>query len=1262
MDWVTATDLTHWSDERASEGILPLVVRRLIHTLTDRRAVLDVPTGDSVSTGGWDGLVEVGKGTEHIPAGQSVWEIGTSKGIKGKADGDYAKRTAEPSEVVPAETTFVFVTSRRWPLGKKRWVDAKRAEGTWKDVRVLDADDLECMLEQAPAVALWLAERMGKITGAFQSLEEYWEDWSSETEPAISTDLVIAGREENAHELFQWAAEHPPSKRAVHAHTPDEAIAFLAAALYGEGSAKAEAALARTIIVRDAAAFQAAKRWKSPLVVVVLNSGEIENPAAAVSKGHHVLVPLGYTVGRRDEMTTLFRPTRHAFTEALQELGFEEAEAEALAVRTGCTLSAYRRHRGAFDRPCWATPESLRLLIPAFLAGAWVDDHGGRVANESAGDRDFIAALARQPYHDYRAALTALTTVPDAPVMRVKGYWRITAPVDALHRLAPYLSDEHLRTLRELAFELLSQRDPALDLPPGERYMAQIRGKVLEHSGALREGILGTLALLTHFTEGLETLHTSTRPQDVGFHLVRDLLSGAPPERWLSLAGNMDDLAEVSPRAFLAAVEESLTHEASPVMALFEEEGDVFTGGCRHASLLWGLESLAWEPRLLPRACLALAGLAARDPGGRWANRPSGSLRDIFLPWRPATFASLDDRMAALDAVVAAQPEVGWSLLVSLAPKRHDATSGTRHPHWLPVAGVAQRPKTIPDLRRDTQPILDRIESQVSTNARRWGDLFDADFSAFPPDYRRRLLQNLIDQARNDQVCGDREALRTKIRRYHYVLCLHDDVPSAETEPLVELEALLSPEEPMARHRWLFENAWVDIPGTRRTEQEIADTRRFEALDDIVSAYGLAGVIDFVEKVGDPVQVAFAAAKRADVDALDGLVQQQAARTPSEAFRSFLAVYISLRHGGLGWASTKEFLARGKADGWPTESVLSVFLGLPVTQETWEQLEEGWELVANAYWKRVNLWRIDPKDSVLYEKAMVKALDVGRAADVIEAIGGFGSSISVSTPLICDALRNLATEAQSGEQSARNLGHSIVELFKALDERDDISDSEIAALEFPFCKAFEHTARPEMACHRLLAQSPSDFVTLIKWLYKRDDGQEDENSAAEELRNAAEFSWTVLRTWRLIPGRMADGKISEAELLAWVQEARELCREARRLRSADSRIGELLAHAPADEEGVWPCLPVRNTVESVANAEILSGLYTGLANKRGVTTRSLYEGGQQERELAAKYRSWADAQRARWPTVATTLDDLAEHYEREANMHDEEVDRRRLRD
>lgn len=961
-------------------------------------------------------------------------------------------------------------------------------------------------------------------------------------------------------------------------------------------------------------------------------------------------------------MITLLRPTRHSFTEALKQLGFEEAEAEALAVRTGCTLSAYRRDRGAFHRPSWATPDKLRLLIPAFLAGSWVDDQR-RGRGEKTGDRDFIAALAGQSYVDYRTALIELTTVPDAQVMRVKDYWRITTPVDALHLIAPYLSDEHLETLHGKAFELLSQRDPALDLPLDKRYMAQVWGKVLDHSGTLREGVLGTLALLTHFTEGLEDLHTTTRPRDVGYRLVHDLLFRAHAESWLSLAGNLDDLAEVSPQAFLDAVEESFRYDIPPIMALFEEEGDAFTGGCHHASLLWGLEALAWEPRYLPRACRALAELAAHDPGGTWANRPNSSLRNILLPWRPGTFASLKDRMDALDAVLATQPEVGWSLLISLAPKLHDTTSGTRHPHWLPVSGVAQTPKTMVELWHNIQPILDRIEKQVGSNAERWGDLCEANLFAFPSEYRQRLLRTLIDLVRNRHLDEGLEALRTKVRQYHYFLMLQNDVASAEVEPLVELEDLLSPDEPMARHKWLFDNAWVDIPSARPDEQEVAQEHRSSALDDIVSVYGLDGIISFVEMVGDPVQIALTAAERPEDISLDELVKLHAKNEPSTAFSQFLMAYVSLRYNHRGWEWAEELLERTKAEWWPMESVLSVFFGFPATQETQTLLEETWQTLLDEYWKRVNLLRINQKDPAFCETAMEKALDAGRAAEVINRIGAARSAAQLSTSLICRALRDLAMEAQNLQRSAQNLGHPIKELFKLLDERDDISDAEIAALEVPFRKAFEHTDRSEMAFHRLIAASPSDFTTLITWLYKRDDGQEDDEEASVgELHNRVELSWIILDNWRLIPGRKTDGEIDEAELLAWVQEARDICSKVHRLRPADRNIGKLLANAPADDDGVWPCLSVRKTIQAIANSDILSALQNGLFNKRGVFSKGIYEGGKQERELAARYRTWAYAQRAHWPAVASVLDSLADTYEREAEEWDAEVSRRRLKD
>jgi hypothetical protein len=40
-------------------------------------------------------------------------------------------------------------------------------------------------------------------------------------------------------------------------------------------------------------------------------------------------------------------------------------------------------------------------------------------------------------------------------------------------------------------------------------------------------------------------------------------------------------------------------------------------------------------------------------------------------------------------------------------------------------------------------------------------------------------------------------------------------------------------------------------------------------------------------------------------------------------------------------------------------------------------------------------------------------------------------------------------------------------------------------------------------------------------------------------------------------------------------------------------------------------------------------------NQRGATVRGLYDGGRQERQLAEKYRAWADQVRDEWPARAS---------------------------
>ncbi len=96
-----------------------------------------------------------------------------------------------------------------------------------------------------------------------------------------------------------------------------------------------------------------------------------------------------------------------------------------------------------------------------------------------------------------------------------------------------------------------------------------------------------------------------------------------------------------------------------------------------------------------------------------------------------------------------------------------------------------------------------------------------------------------------------------------------------------------------------------------------------------------------------------------------------------------------------------------------------------------------------------------------------------------------------------------------------------------------------------------------------------------------------------------------------------------------------------------------LAKAPGGEDGIWPCEAVCEAMEGTASPEIGQGFYIGVVNARGAHVRA--EGGEQERELALKYRAWAERLHFEYPYVAGVLENIAASYEREAQWHDTEA-------
>jgi hypothetical protein len=465
---LTSADLDDWSRRKDSEGHLPTLVRRLIMA-TVRPDWIRMPAAEGVALAGLDGVVSVSGGAPpYVPAGDSVWELGTNEAKRKKAVDDYEKRTKATPEEERAKTTYVCVLSRRWGSGA-RWVaDMRARDDGWKDIVVLAADELALWLESCPGVEAWLREHLGMGSLGDIGISDWFARWSKQTDPQTPAGVLTAGRRQDAIRVLD-AFDASPSAVPVAASSVEEAVAFVAAALLlGPGPDPAatesevpssdaiggdadepepkpdpairrpetlEALRERTIVIEDQDGW---RRWSMHAVPHILVPLFIPDSASdAIDTGHHVVLPQLARAAHQDGRLLPLDP--QAATTAWQATGADFYRAQEYAFASRRNLGSLRRRLSRYGQqvPVWAAAPSASLLASMLLAGGW--DAGAE------GDQEVLAALAE--HESWRAlskALVPLTLGEDPPLNVLEDLWDfvdVAASSTGLRRLGCRTSD-----------------------------------------------------------------------------------------------------------------------------------------------------------------------------------------------------------------------------------------------------------------------------------------------------------------------------------------------------------------------------------------------------------------------------------------------------------------------------------------------------------------------------------------------------------------------------------------------------------------------------------------------------------------------------------------------------------------------------------------------------------------------------------------------------------------------------------------------------
>ncbi len=1224
-NWVKAQDLDKWSDKQVTRSILPDLIRRLVRATGKGLQRVEFPSYEQTQRRGWDGIVIANENDEHVPLGTSVWELSVNKDPKKKANTDFEKRTNKTLGLDPSQTVFIYVTTRNWQ-NKDEWVSEKKLLAKWKDVRVYDSAALEEWLMRSPAVDVWTANLIGKRTEGLSSIENYWDNIQAMTQPSLNSDVFLASRDEQIKDLERRLTVKPDSIEIV-ARSHDEIIDFFAAFCIDQESSNGRF-LSNTLIVDDKNAWgHIIEAHDAELILIPRYPFEIsiENKVEANRKGHWVIVPSVRELGSIKDKMILQRPYYNDIERALIACGLSESEARSKALQARGSTTVLKRLLAKEQykhHPEWSAGKKARKIVPLMLAGSW--------NSEFEGDKSALEKLADKPYSQVAEIAERWRDVPDAPFVKNNDLWTLFSREDAWELIHSYIENEHLERFYQTALEVLGCDQEST------------------YSFYIHNGIAQSLALLG-----------ARKDYDVGF-IVTKLLDRQTESRWISLANQTPLLAEAAPDAFLQAIEHDLARPDSVIINRSKNAQNQNNRLLDLDTILAAVELLAWDRNYLTRVTRILATIDNSIPTSERSYGPLYILLQIFMPWYPQTKANAQERLKILEKLFDYSPKTAWRLILQLIPHRLQQSTSIRRPvyrdwilDWKP--GVSNEEYWIQleamwnllvkhmgmDVERIVQIVSHYESFQDSVRSKFLKSLEQIDLSQWDGQQKGRIHDSI-----QDKMLSIKEWFDIKLS---HITRLIDE--------LDELKRRFAPDNPIFKHIRLFRPSLLVVREFERDDRKL-NAARLEAIEEIYRRFGVDGILQLVNEAESAEDVGFSFGQfiRANIQEIDirSLLVSKDPKNIGFVNKMIWAIFRDQGHDDWDWVD------RLITDEWTDEEIARFLSVLPFTKTTWDYAAKKGSAVSDLYWNST-----DARGSEHLGETAVYAVDKliksNRSYLALNTLWiELRNQTHFSTNILMDVLDSWRLQnPDDGHFGLSNpMDFMILDIFDELHARylqnaADLDRDRLENLEWRFLRLLDgikldqnkSPIYPRLLFDKLKSK-PEFFVDVLSLAHPgMADHQPAHNTVSNIDASIAKNPSLLLSMWNMIPGVQANGSIDEDLLFKWINEARRLASSRELLEICDLNICRVLAHAPAEADGTWPCIPVRDAIETIGTVALMRSFANAIYNNRG-----FYHGssGAEENKLASKYREFAKACAIEWPKTSEALTAVAELYAREA--------------
>jgi len=1229
MDWIDSSHIANWANNRDAQDQLPLLIRKLVYASVDVKEI-DIPAGSSVSTGGWDGIVSTEDEHPYVPVGRSAWEFGVGLDPKSKANSDYEKRKKNPLGVEPNSTHFRFVSPRAF-IKNSEWSDEKSQEHFWQSVKAYNANDLESWLNTCPSVAKWFSSKIGlHSTTGTETLDIWWEKWSTVTTPTISNKMVLAGRQD-AVESFNKLINKKRYMFSIEADSLDEGLAFIYCA--AKSSDSSMTVLSRTLIISSKSEYDNIVENYSNIILIPIFP-EFEGGNYAISKGHSIIVPIGRAKNFRGDSIELIRQDRVSFSDALEELGFDHSSAWRLAGDTKRSLTVFRRLQanGQFAPACWLSYDK-KELVPILLLGAF--DSNNKM------DKQIVCEICDKDYDYIDNMLSTFSAGIDPYVREISGVWELISFRDAWHFLSDEITEELKQRYHKAFLDVYSDENTKFQKDIEERYLV-FSNKQYKYSSYLRNSLKQTFGLLA-IEYGNQSYVDSV--------LNKLLNENTSWELWASLSNEIADFAEASPSVFLRALS-YLSKQNDKVQKLFEEPENAAFGGHSFTGILWGLERLVWMDEYSKPAVRTLATLAKLDTniGSNYVNRPLNSLKEIFLFWHPQGNYSIEDRINLINEIYYIDEYVAWILIKRVLPQRMGGNaSGIVKPVWRDY----KKAETITygDAYAFTNRLiansLEKMHKVESINT-----IIDhAD--RVPNDLFIELIKSIDALDVNDYSLDERKIIWDFIEDI-IVRCgkTKDDAIKKREVQLKELANKFKPDDLAYAYSYLFDydyeakrRLYPNIENWREYDEELKN-ERLKALIEIYKQNGIDGLISLISISKNTSSIGWIVGGNDSFHAGLDFYFTNNSGSFSMPYKILYETYIRRRVYSENGYLQKIF----DNVSVKNEVKAEVLLWCSSIEELFVYLSRLDAENCSMFWKKAFPYHLN--ENLDKNVVVEKYLSIGNAVAALEYVTGARRNEEFESSSLVKILFSLL-ENPPQRQLGNMDTYYISEVFEKLWRSSDVSEKDLLTLEWAYLRMWERYRDDDKVpktINNKIATDPNFFADLLSFAFKPRNSKENNTEVSPAQ---AENAYHALDIWNMIPGQEEDGSIEFDKLIKWIHEARYICKANDRLEICDQYIGHILAKSTNVKGYMMP----DEAILRVLNGGISGDLYTGFSiqftNNKGISSIDRKEPGKDYRAIAVKCREISKEIFMTYPKASELYESIAKEHDDTAKYYSE---------